>query len=317
MPSLRIWEREIASCLLGYGILFAILLSPVLNADSTNLNPVDLANLENTYLYADGIYGGSGPYGEADFAALQDAGIKTVVSVDGAYPKIELARKYGLEYIHVPIGYDQVSEEKTAQLVKAMQTREGPFYVHCHHGKHRGPAAAVCMLVGAGKISNDSAVAIMKQVGTSADYTGLYADAQNMTVLEQATIDAAPELREVAEVSELAAVMAQIDIAWDNLVLVREAGWGPVPGHPDIDPAHEALMLNEFFRELVRQREDVDLTEEEMEPFTEYNEWMDESARLSGELEQGIRLDKDGVFLETQFKGLKQSCVLCHEAYRN
>ena len=86
--------------------------------------------------------------GPKDCAELARLGVKTIVNVDGATPKLEMAQKYGLDYIHIPIGYDGITAEQSAAMVRVMREREGPFYFHCHHGKHRGPTAAAVALAG-------------------------------------------------------------------------------------------------------------------------------------------------------------------------
>ena len=68
--------------------------------------------------------------------------MQTVISVDGAKPDLEAARKHGLRYVHLPHGYDGVPAPRGDELAIALRTLEGPIYVHCHHGKHRSPAAA-------------------------------------------------------------------------------------------------------------------------------------------------------------------------------
>src|SRR3712207_7739670 len=61
----------------------------------------------------------------------------TVISVDGARPDVELARKYGLRYVHLPIGYDDVTENEGRAIAKAITELPGPFYIHCHHGDRK------------------------------------------------------------------------------------------------------------------------------------------------------------------------------------
>ena len=70
-------------------------------------------------------------------------GRKTVLTLDGAQPDVETAKRHGLRYVHVPIGYDGIPAARALELAKTFQTLEpsGPIFVHCHHGKHRGPAA--------------------------------------------------------------------------------------------------------------------------------------------------------------------------------
>ncbi|GIW97707.1 MAG: hypothetical protein KatS3mg111_1040 [Pirellulaceae bacterium] len=122
------------------------------------------------------IYCGGEPTGEAAFADLARLGIKTVVSVDGARPNLELAKKYGLRYVHIPIGYDGISEAAGLALASLVRHADGPYYIHCHHGQHRGPAAAAVACVAAGVASGAEAVAILEQAGTSKSYHGLWRD---------------------------------------------------------------------------------------------------------------------------------------------
>ena len=52
--------------------------------------------LHNLLLLTERIYSGSEPHGEKAFKKLAEMGMKVIVSVDGARPQLELAKKYGL-----------------------------------------------------------------------------------------------------------------------------------------------------------------------------------------------------------------------------
>lgn len=65
-------------------------------------------NLHNVFAVAPRIFSGSSPENEAGFVELAKLGVKTVISVDGAKPDVEMARKHGLKYVHLPIGYDGI-----------------------------------------------------------------------------------------------------------------------------------------------------------------------------------------------------------------
>jgi len=60
-----------------------------------------------------------------------------------------------MRYIHVPIAYSGLSREQEIRIASAISGAEGPLYLHCHHGKHRGPAAAATALVCLGEITPD------------------------------------------------------------------------------------------------------------------------------------------------------------------
>jgi protein tyrosine/serine phosphatase len=62
-----------------------------------------------------------------------------------------------------------ISQERTKELAKADRELAGPIYLHCHHGKHRSPAAAVVACVTAGLILPHAALPILRTAGTSED----------------------------------------------------------------------------------------------------------------------------------------------------
>src|SRR5437763_283879 len=57
---------------------------------------LQIADLHNVHHLTEKLYCGSGPEDEKQLKALAEFGIKTVISVDGAKPRADLAEKYGL-----------------------------------------------------------------------------------------------------------------------------------------------------------------------------------------------------------------------------
>ncbi len=215
--------------------------------------PLRAVAIDNLFRATDRIFSGSQPEGDEAFASLRKLGVKTIISVDGTRPDAERAAKFQLRYVHIPHGYDGIPAETAARLVKAARTLEGPIFVHCHHGKHRGPAAVGVICQATANWTPDQAVAWMKQAGTAPDYAGLYranAEFCMPTAEELARVpDAFPSS---AEVSGLVDAMVAIDHRWDHLKAVQKAGWRVPPGQPDLIPATEALLLQEAYRELQR-----------------------------------------------------------------
>ena len=66
----------------------------------------DHPGLHNVFPIGDKVFSGSSPEGRAGFESLHAMGIRTIISVDGAKPHVDLAREQGLRYVHIPIGYD-------------------------------------------------------------------------------------------------------------------------------------------------------------------------------------------------------------------
>src|SRR5438128_2288808 len=59
-------------------------------------------HLENAHRLTDKVITGAQPEGPESFQELKELGVKTVISVDGTRPNVELAKRYGLKYVHLP-----------------------------------------------------------------------------------------------------------------------------------------------------------------------------------------------------------------------
>lgn len=278
--------------------------SPVLPRESPTEK--DFPNLHNLFQVSDRIYSGAEPHGEEAFSSLVKLGVKTIVSVDGAEPNVAEATKHGLRYMHIPIGYSGLSREATLSLTRLVREAEGPFYVHCHHGRHRAPAAAAVACIADGQADGAGALKILERAGTSTNYAGLWRDVA--AFVPPGPDVELPELVAMAKVDSLVAAMALVDRAYDNLKLCRDAGWKTPPGHPDLVPSQEALLLKEALRETARNQ-----TTDQEERFAR---WMRESESLAGKLEAELA---SGRFVQASavLEQLNHSCAQCHRTYRN
>ncbi|MEO8164070.1 MAG: cytochrome c [Betaproteobacteria bacterium] len=269
----------------------------------------EFPHLHNLLQLTERIYSGGEPEDDQAFHELAKLGVRTIVSVDGARPDIALAEKYGFRYVHIPIGYDGVPAEAGLQFASLLKNADGPFYIHCHHGKHRGPAGAAVACIADGAADGKSALAILEQAGTSKDYAGLWRDVQAYTPpAEGADL---PELVSVAEVGSLVAAMANIDRASDNLKLcAAAAAWKAPAEHPDVAPAQQALLLKEGFRETVRQLVESNDYDEQ------FLTWMKEAEELATTLESALQANDDETAAAT-FSKIQDQCKQCHGKYRN
>lgn len=296
---------------------FVALFVPTLLAaeDRTAPTKIDIAGLENVFRITSNLYSGSGPESDAAFASLAKLGVKTIISVDGAKPNLELARKHGLGYVHVPIGYHGIARDKAILLAKAISEKPGPFYIHCHHGKHRGPtAAAVAWLCSDEGCQIADALALLKAAGTDPRYAGLFATVEKFQRPGADELARAGPLVEAIPPKGIGQAMVAVDHAWDNLNRVRRAGWRAPPDHPDIDPPHEALQMLEAFQESLR------LPELKEKP-AEFRNWLEESRATARELELILRNSRERRVAADQaeklHRRLNQGCVRCHSKYRD
>jgi len=275
-------------------------------------NPVEPHRLHNAHIVTPRIISGAQPDDDAAFAALRDLGVRTIISVDGAAPNVDMARKYGMRYVHLPIGYDGVPQDKGEQIAKAMQELPGPIYVHCHHGKHRSAAAVAVACVYNGMLSPSQAEDVLRIFGTGVSYTGLWRDVRGARRVDQAQLDGlSVDYVEVAKISDLAGAMVQVDGHYDHLKAVQTAGWKAPPDHPDLDPPHEALQLNEHFREIGR------LEAVAARP-AEFRAILDEAQRRTAELSELLRVSEvDATAADATLKQIGATCTSCHKAYRD
>lgn len=253
---------------------------------------------------------GSVPEGDTGFASLKALGIRTIISVDGARPDVARARRFGMRYVHLPIGYDGCPTPRALAITRAVRDLPGPVYLHCHHGKHRSPAAAALVSIALDGVSNGEAVAFMKRARTAPGYVGLYGDAAAFRRPTKVQIDRAPSrFPEVSPVPPLAAAMVRLGERFEALSQSQREGWRPPRAHPDILPPHEALQLKELFRELQR-------TDEHKARPTDYRNWMRVSAQDTAALETALRAGDRGR-ADAALSRVAASCGACHARYRN
>jgi protein tyrosine phosphatase (PTP) superfamily phosphohydrolase (DUF442 family) len=272
--------------------------------------------LPNAIRLHEKVISGGQPDGEPAFEELAALGVKTVISVDGATPEVELAKKHGLRYVHLPHGYDGIPEERAEQLAKAVRDLPGPNYTHCHHGKHRSPAAATVACVATGLIQPSDALAVLKVAGTSENYRGLYQSAENARRLDDALLDALlVEFHETEKIPLMAEAMVAVEHTFDHVKQIAAAGWRPPAEHPDIDPPHEVLLLREHFTELLR-------TDEVQKQPERFRQLLTESETAATELEAALRAATDAMpadlkVLTEKFDVISKHCTACHREFRD
>jgi protein tyrosine phosphatase (PTP) superfamily phosphohydrolase (DUF442 family) len=273
----------------------------------------DVRGLHNVHRITDKLLSGSSPDDEEGFRSLRDLGVKTIISVDGARPDAALARRHGMRYVHIPFGYDAIPREQALRLAKAVRDLPGAIYLHCHHGKHRGPAAAAAIRLCLDETcSVEAALAQMQRIGTDPHYTGLYAGVRTLRRPAPAELDRTPaDFPETAKVAALAEMMVAIDQRWENLKRVRAAAWTTPAKHPDLDPPHEALQLWEQYQEAGR------LAGAKERP-PEFRRLLAEAETTAQELAKALRSRPvDHAAAEKLFRRSAAGCAGCHAKYRD
>lgn len=265
------------------------------------------AGLHNLFAVSSQVFSGSEPDGAEGFDSLVQLGVKTIVSVDGARPQVDLARERGIRYVHIPIGYDGVPVSAQRALARVMRDNRGPVYIHCHHGKHRGPAAAAVACLAARQLDVETSESLLREAGTSPEYAGLYRDVRQFEPLE--ATDELPELVEVATVDSLVTAMADLGRHFDDLKLCRQAEWQTPAAHPDLVPAGVARLVQEGLHETGRT---ADLTDYP----AEFQGLLERSDETADALTRALAA-QDMAEAETAFRNLEKSCKECHNRWRD
>jgi protein tyrosine phosphatase (PTP) superfamily phosphohydrolase (DUF442 family) len=273
--------------------------------------PRDAHAIHNVHALDDHIISGAVPEGDAAFDELKALGVKTIISVDGATPDVDRAAARGIRYVHIPITYAEVTDEERLEIARAVRDLPGPVFIHCHHGKHRSPAAAAAVAITHGRITPEEGVAFMKTCGTAPNYTGLYATVAAAGPVAAAEIDAAPADFPAVRVPEgIVAAMVEADGVFEHLGDIRAVGWVVPPTHPDLVPAAEAGRLVDLLRVSgedpgIKRHGDA------------YTKLLDEAVAAATALEDAVVAGTPAQQLETHYKLVQASCKDCHAVYRD
>jgi protein tyrosine phosphatase (PTP) superfamily phosphohydrolase (DUF442 family) len=98
------------------------------------------AKIERFFRVSKNVYRGSQPTEPADYAALRELGIKTIVNLrnDGMFEK-NVAEQYGFRFLMFPMSAWTYPKENLVNgaLEALRDERNGPVFVHCLVGKDR------------------------------------------------------------------------------------------------------------------------------------------------------------------------------------
>lgn len=215
---------------------------------------VPKVGLPNAIQVQPNLISGGQPTSQDGFRSLSELGIQTIVSVDGIHPDLNSAKKFGMKYIHLPLGYRGISDDDAKALAYIILKQDGPIYIHCHHGKHRSPAAAAVACVTAGQMTNKSALTLLEKAGTGSRYQGLFkAVTDALPVATSKLMQLNPSLPERAEIGTVVKSMIQMDEHMVQLKLMLQNPNGKFGDQQVSFLMEHATLLHENFKEMLRR----------------------------------------------------------------
>jgi len=304
-----------------YAALVTLCVGLAMGQDPPLIRKLSAKQLPNAIEVPGGLISGGLPESEQAFQELKQLGVKTIISVDGVKPDVQMAQRYGMRYVHIPHGYDGISESTLRKLTKAVSELPGPIYIHCHHGKHRSPTAAAAVCIALGSMEPDQALRILEFAGTNPSYKGLFQTVRSAKRIEPNELAKLQvDFPSVCDVSPLVDSMVALDDTFSTLNKWAQAGWKskPDPSTPSMDAAHEAVLLREHL--------------EEMQRLEELSKYPVEFARILKESEQAavfiesmlnpisgeIRLKPiHRKALDVNWTTIRNNCTSCHQQFRD
>jgi uncharacterized protein (TIGR01244 family) len=106
--------------------------------------PLERPGLPNLFKVSDTLYRGAQPENEG-YAELKKMGIKTIVNLRNTNTDRAQAKKYGIEYVHIPVDTSAPDKDEFEKFLRiAADPSRQPVFVHCRHGADRtGTAVAL------------------------------------------------------------------------------------------------------------------------------------------------------------------------------
>jgi len=260
---------------------------------------------ENFCEFVPGLYSGGEPT-LTQFEELKRIGVTTVISVDGAAPKVAPVEELGMSYIHLPIGYDTVPNKVVASMMQ-LNSKNEIIYIHCHHGKHRGPAVAAIYTQLIDLATLEEVLEKMQTIGTSELYQGLW---EAVRKLDPKEVEATPKMELVSSqaVDDLTSSMSKIDRLYDNVKDHLDLSSSAKFNQDELE--HQSILLLEALKESAR------LDTHQWNTDKKYTQYAIDSNTFADQLVGEIttkRFDTASITL----KNLKQSCTSCHQDFRN
>ena len=183
---------------------------------------------------------------------------------------------------------------------------EKPIFVHCHHGKHRGPSAAALLAMMSGACGKGDAMTILQLCGTNQKYSGLWDSVRNYEAPTQRIL--LPSLNSRENIDPATASMVRLGEVMDNLSVLQKAG-GKVDSGLSVGEVTElTVLLHEELREFKRLA-----SSDRPAEFSRYLDDILKSSKILVKVLDVRDVDRVSILM----KDIRQNCSSCHQKFRN
>ena len=276
--------------------------------------------LHNVFQLSDSIISGGEPEDEVALEQLSAWGVRTILSVDGKEPDRAEAERLGMRYVHVPIQYSGITSDEVTRISKAFRELEGPFYVHCFHGRHRGPAAAALGRIVIDGVEREQAIAEMRQwCATSSKYEGLYAAVATTPVPSAGATERLEfDFDAINSFDGIRAAMIPMPRHWDQVKAAADREWALDPEHPDLVPVREVLQVRQILDACAELPETQTYADD-------FREFLDQGRTGAADLIEALEAGAAGQLPDEVWRQraalavgqVQASCTDCHASYRD
>ena len=195
---------------------------------------------------------GSTPLTATEFDLLKAEGFNTIISVDGVTPNLNFSEPRSIDYVHLPIGYSGVDRQRALDLSKTADAASGRIYIHCHHGKHRAPVAAILACAGNGSLPINKITEVLQMNPSVRRYVGLMESARSAELFSKETLQdhqIVPHKREDLSITSfwMIELSKEADLLFQTAEQPKKYESSSLEGL-----ATQSLAVAEAFQELIR-----------------------------------------------------------------
>ena len=274
-----------------------------------SMQPQSFEGLTHVVAFQETLFSGAKPTSNDGMHSLVCLGVKTIICVDGVTPDVEVAGRFGINTIHLPMHYSKPSQSQVIELATALKQGQqlGNVYIHCHHGKHRSATAAALASIALGQSSTQLMLDRMRVSQTSTQYAGLWEAVHSQGAISHLPLDT--QFPSSVSPIGIPSKMVAIVNAMDRLRLIEQTQWKIPIGHPDLVPVADAGFIVETLRQLQLSGEANAFSDD-------FETRLVNAIHQAAGLEEALVQQSTPIELDQFMFAVEQSCINCHIAFR-